>query len=124
MVTAFEPPTMHETPAPDEPRVTDPVIAELIELERQPCPVDPKTAQLAGARWITEHWITAELEPYRGKSIVVLDCAVVAHGDDPNEIALEAVRRLSVHPYQLVTVYVPRRGEFFIDLDYTDTLAE
>lgn len=89
------------------------LLAELRELERQPAPADTAVAQRADCRWLQDHWITAELEPYRGETVVVLNGAVVAHGDNPHQLEIDVARRFGVHPYRLVVEYIPQWGEQF-----------
>jgi hypothetical protein len=89
------------------------LVSYLVELERQPMPADTLVSQRASAKWVDDHWITAELEPYRGEMVAVLDGAVVAHGADPHQLELDVVRRFGVHPARMVIVYIPQWGEAF-----------
>lgn len=101
------PPTGSAGPTPEQ------LLAELMELERQPAPADTSAAQRADCQWLQDHWITAELEPYRGETVVVLNGVVVAHGDNPHQLEIDVARRFGVHPYRLVVEYIPQWGEQF-----------
>lgn len=102
--TAAQKPAAPVTPAPPAP-----VTVELLALEQQFPPPDAAEV-LDDARWLTEHWGTDALAPFRGTHVAVYRGAVVGSGDDSLQLELDLARRYNVHPARFVIEFIPPSG--------------
>ena len=98
---------LQRRPAPPDwnPGEREELARQLRELEKHSPPFDP-AAQLADCRWLAERQRAGELEPYRGKHIVVLNGRIVGAAEDALGLQLDLAREYGVHPDQITVEYI------------------
>jgi hypothetical protein len=102
--------TAHPIPDTDSPSVTKTLSTEelaqqIVALEAG-CPPPDEKAILADARWLQERWGQAELAPYRGTHVAVLNGQIVGQAPNSLQLQLDLARKFNVHPQRLVIAYV------------------